>query len=175
MLSFLHNILKVISILLNQFIMENGKAVNNLSAYYEKKSTPTVKSYRNAEFLNSSEARTIRIQCELEESKWRLKKEGVKATVLVFGSARAKSRTQFDNSIRDLNVSNALILWTEYFSGILFFLIWFSLDCTFHRPRRMLFPRTIPRELSLMVNWSVCVLVSGCANTSIRYSICPPS
>lgn len=83
--------------------MENGKAVNNLSAYYEKKSTPTVKSYRNAEFLNSSEARTIRIQCELEESKWRLKKEGVKATVLVFGSARAKSRTQFDNSIRDLN------------------------------------------------------------------------
>jgi hypothetical protein len=85
--------------------MENGKAVNNLSAYYEKKSTPTVKSYRNAEYLNSSEARTIRIQCELEESKWRLKKEGVKATVLVFGSARAKSRTQYDNSITDLNVS----------------------------------------------------------------------
>lgn len=83
--------------------MENGKAVNNLSAYYEKKSTPTVKAYRNQEYLNSSQARTIRIQCELEESKWRLKKEGVKATVLVFGSARAKSRTQYDNSIRDLN------------------------------------------------------------------------
>lgn len=83
--------------------MENGKAVNNLSAYYEKKSTPTVKSYRNAEYLNSAEARTIRIQCELEESKWRLQREGVRATVLVFGSARAKSRTQFDNSIRDLN------------------------------------------------------------------------
>jgi hypothetical protein len=59
-------------------IMENGKAVNNLSAYYEKKSTPTVKSYRNAEYLNSAEARTIRIQCELEESKWRLKRENVK-------------------------------------------------------------------------------------------------
>jgi hypothetical protein len=87
--------------------MENGKAVNNLSAYYEKKSTPTVKSYRNAEYLNSAEARTIRIQCELEESKWRLKRENVKATVLVFGSARAKSRTQFDNSIRDLNVSGS--------------------------------------------------------------------
>lgn len=83
--------------------MENGKAVNNLSAYYEKKSTPTVKAYRNSEFLNSSKARNIRIQCELEESKWRLQREGVRATVLVFGSARAKSRTQYDNSIRDLN------------------------------------------------------------------------
>lgn len=61
--------------------MENGKAVNNLSSYYEKKSTPTIKAYRNSEYLNSSEARTIRIQCELEESKWRLKKEGVKGTV----------------------------------------------------------------------------------------------
>lgn len=60
--------------------MENGKAVNNLSSYYEKKSTPTIKAYRNSEYLNSSEARTIRIQCELEESKWRLKKEGVKGT-----------------------------------------------------------------------------------------------
>lgn len=83
--------------------MENGQAVNNLSAYYEKKSTPTVKSYRNQEFLNSDAARTIRIQCELEESKWRLRREGVHATVLVFGSARAKSRTQYDNSIKDLN------------------------------------------------------------------------
>lgn len=58
--------------------MENGKAVNNLSAYYEKKSTPTVKAYKNSEYLASSAARTIRIQCELEESKWRLKNEGVK-------------------------------------------------------------------------------------------------
>ena len=114
--------------------MENGKVANNLSAYYEKKKTPTVKSYRNADFLNSDAGRNIRIQCELEESKWRLSREGVHgkiscrlywscavystvfirwcvvccgvaATVLVFGSARAKSRAQFDESIKDLNVS----------------------------------------------------------------------
>ena len=57
--------------------MENGKVANNLSAYYEKKKTPTVKSYRNADFLNSDAGRNIRIQCELEESKWRLSREGV--------------------------------------------------------------------------------------------------
>ncbi len=64
--------------------MENGKAVNNLSAYYEKKSTPTVKAYKNSEFLNSSKARNIRIQCELEESKWRLQKEGVRGKSVIF-------------------------------------------------------------------------------------------
>lgn len=99
--------------------MENGKAVNNLSAYYEKKSTPTVKSYRNAEYLNSGAARSIRIQCELEETKWRLEKHGVKATVLVFGSARAKSRTQYDNSIKDLNVSGDIgITYDPHFKPI---------------------------------------------------------
>ena len=57
--------------------MEGGKAVNNLSAYYEKKSSPVTKAYKNPAFLNSSKARNIRIMCELEETKWRLKNEGV--------------------------------------------------------------------------------------------------
>jgi hypothetical protein len=46
--------------------MENGQAVNNLSAYYDKKSTPVQKAYKNPAFLNSGQARNIRILCELE-------------------------------------------------------------------------------------------------------------
>lgn len=50
--------------------MENGQAVNNLSAYYDKKSTPVQKAYKNSTFLNSSQARNIRILCELEVKKF---------------------------------------------------------------------------------------------------------
>ena len=46
--------------------MEGGKLASNLTAYYDKKSTPVVKAYKNPEFLASSKARNIRIMCELE-------------------------------------------------------------------------------------------------------------
>jgi len=49
-----------------------------------------VKAYKNAEFLNSSEARTIRILCEYEEPKRRFKEHGITDTVVFFGSARTK-------------------------------------------------------------------------------------
>jgi hypothetical protein len=43
--------------------------VNNLSAYYDKKSSTLVqKAYKNPAFLNSGQARNIRILCELEVS-----------------------------------------------------------------------------------------------------------
>jgi len=52
--------------------------------------TPTTKAYKNREFLMGSGARPLRIMCEYEETKQRLEKHNVEATVLFFASARAK-------------------------------------------------------------------------------------
>ena len=49
-----------------------------------------VKAYNNPEFLHSSEARTIRVNCELLEPKHRFRKYNVENTIVFFGSARTK-------------------------------------------------------------------------------------
>ena len=49
------------------------------------------KSYKNLEFLNSPEARAIRILCEYEEPKKRFDAQNVTDTIVFFGSARARS------------------------------------------------------------------------------------
>ena len=49
------------------------------------------KAYKNPEFLNSTDARLIRVMCEFEETKQRLSDEGVKNTIVMFGSARMVS------------------------------------------------------------------------------------
>ena len=46
------------------------------------------KSYKNQKFLNSTDARAIRILCEYEEPRQRFTAEGVTDTVVMFGSAR---------------------------------------------------------------------------------------
>ncbi|MEX0331958.1 MAG: LOG family protein [Puniceicoccaceae bacterium] len=46
------------------------------------------KAYKNLEFLNSPEARKIRILCELEETEKRFKEENIEDTIVMFGSAR---------------------------------------------------------------------------------------
>jgi len=46
------------------------------------------KAYKNAQFLNSSEARTIRIISEYLEPRARLERHGVRDTIVFFGSAR---------------------------------------------------------------------------------------
>jgi len=46
------------------------------------------KAYKNLDFLNSSDARHIRIMCELAEPKKRLREMGVENTIVFFGSAR---------------------------------------------------------------------------------------
>jgi uncharacterized protein (TIGR00730 family) len=57
------------------------------------------KAYKNLEFLNSPEARQIRILCELEETERRFRQENIEDTIVMFGSARtipmkeAKSRS----------------------------------------------------------------------------------
>ncbi len=48
------------------------------------------KAYKNLEFLNSREARIIRIMCEYIEPEKRFKHYNIKHTVVFFGSARTK-------------------------------------------------------------------------------------
>jgi uncharacterized protein (TIGR00730 family) len=50
-----------------------------------------VKAYKNLEFLNSPDARTIRILAEFLEPMRRFKKEKIEDTIVFFGSARTKS------------------------------------------------------------------------------------
>jgi len=50
----------------------------------------TEKAYKNLDFLNSASARTVRLLCEYEEPKARLAREGIKNTIVMFGSARIR-------------------------------------------------------------------------------------
>ncbi|CAM9241410.1 unnamed protein product [Choristocarpus tenellus] len=65
----------------------------------EKMFTPTVKAYKNPNFINSDQARHIRIMCEYEETMIRLKKNNIKASVLFFGSARAKNGEEWEAEV----------------------------------------------------------------------------
>jgi len=58
------------------------------------------KAYKNPEFLNSPEARTIRILAEFLEPARRFRKEGIRHTIVFFGSARIKSRRDALSSLR---------------------------------------------------------------------------
>ncbi len=53
----------------------------------------SVKAYENLEFLHSPAARNIRVQCELTEPEARLRRQGVRNTIVFFGSARTLSET----------------------------------------------------------------------------------
>jgi len=63
---------------------------------------PVVKAYRNTDFLNSSHARHIRILAEYEETLQRLRSNGVRATIMFFGSARSKDRAAYDVAMAKL-------------------------------------------------------------------------
>ncbi|KAG5482630.1 hypothetical protein CUR178_06666 [Leishmania enriettii] len=64
--------------------------------------TPTIKSYRNMEFLNSYAGRMIRILCEFEEPQQRLQQHFIRSTVLFFGSARSMTQEQYNTTVQDL-------------------------------------------------------------------------
>jgi len=59
------------------------------------------KAYKNNEFLNSTDARLIRIMCELEEPKERLNANAVDNIVMFFGSARAKPKDQYEAAVKE--------------------------------------------------------------------------
>ncbi len=51
----------------------------------------SAKAYENLDFLHSPAARNIRVQCELTEPESRLRQQGVRNTIVFFGSARTLS------------------------------------------------------------------------------------
>jgi hypothetical protein len=53
-----------------------------------------LKAYKNLEFLNSRGARMIRIQCEMAETEARLQANGVRDTIVMFGSARMRGEVE---------------------------------------------------------------------------------
>ena len=64
------------------------------------------KAYRNEHFLNSPEARAIRVQCELIEPEHRLLENEVNHTLVFFGSARSKdpevAKKELEHLLEDL-------------------------------------------------------------------------
>ena len=66
-----------------------------------------VKAYKNEEFLNSRNARSLRIQAEYLEPETRFEKFNIKDTIVFFGSARTKSRSQAQKALRQARKSSA--------------------------------------------------------------------
>ena len=72
---------------------------NKLNQYSEfflnksksRKDMKTEKAYKNLDFLNSKDARTLRILAEYLHPKIQLEEEKVMDTIVIFGSARAPS------------------------------------------------------------------------------------
>jgi len=65
------------------------------------------KAYKNSAFLNSHDARLIRIMCELQEPGQRLDERGVDNIVMFFGSARAKPKAQYEEALRQAEAKAA--------------------------------------------------------------------
>lgn len=67
--------------------------------------TPTIKAYKNPDFLGSSHARSLRMMVEYEETMQRIAACGIRATVQFFGSARAKDREDYDKTHAELTAT----------------------------------------------------------------------
>lgn len=75
------------------------------------KKTPRLhKAYKNTAFLNSPEARTVRILCEYLEPQARFQKLGISRSVIFFGSARLKPRSPYYAAAAD--TAEQLARWT---------------------------------------------------------------
>ena len=61
------------------------------------------KAYDNQDFLNSHDARSIRVLCELLEPDVRLKQQGVENTIVFFGSARPKPSAVADAQLNEFS------------------------------------------------------------------------
>ena len=70
-----------------------------------KKDVTTVKAYKNLEFLNSKEARTVRMLAEYYEPKARFEKNNIVDTIVFFGSARIVSKKVAVQKLNDLKNS----------------------------------------------------------------------
>jgi len=61
-----------------------------------------VKAYHNADFINSREARALRILAEYLEPRARFAEHGVEDTIVFYGSARTKPDTRYYEAARQL-------------------------------------------------------------------------
>lgn len=66
------------------------------------KISKTVKAYKNIEFMRSPQARTIRILSEFLEPLSRFRKEGIRDTIVIFGSARFISRKKAKKQLENI-------------------------------------------------------------------------
>lgn len=62
------------------------------------------KAYQDNEFLSSADARTIRILAEFLEPQRRFRREGIKDTIVFFGSARIKDKSVCKKYFRELKI-----------------------------------------------------------------------
>jgi hypothetical protein len=75
----------------------------------------SVKAYRDPKFINSKEARALRILAEYLEPKSRLDAAGITDTIVFFGSARLKADSPWSKAAHDL--AYRLTLWSKALQG----------------------------------------------------------
>jgi len=75
--------------------LEDGRFKNERGEVFVK----AIKAYKSKDFLNSRRGRLMRIMCEYEETEQRLEEQGVHHTILVFGSARARSHADWEKQV----------------------------------------------------------------------------
>jgi len=73
-----------------------------MGGFMKKELSQPVKAYKNLDFLNSSEARTIRILAEFLEPMQRFGAEKVSNTIVFFGSARTKNLEEAQKNLHEL-------------------------------------------------------------------------
>ena len=68
----------------------------------DKRLKKVEKAYRNTDFINSSDARVIRILAELLEPKQRFQKNNIKDMIVFFGSARTMPPNEAKNYLKNI-------------------------------------------------------------------------
>jgi uncharacterized protein (TIGR00730 family) len=79
-----------------------------------RKGQPTVKAYKNSDFMMSAEARTIRMLCEYVEPQTRLALHGVSRAIIFWGSARIRPKPKSGPDYFQLatDLAERLARWT---------------------------------------------------------------
>jgi len=65
------------------------------------------KAYKSSDFLNSKGARMIRMMCELQQPGAVLEERGVDNIIMIFGSARAKPKAQYEQAVKEAEAKAA--------------------------------------------------------------------
>ena len=68
----------------------------------EKRDNEPVKAYKNMDFINSPDARTIRILAEFLEPMHRFRRENIDDTIVFFGSARTKPPAEAKEELKEV-------------------------------------------------------------------------